>query len=232
MNKKILLIINTTNYWRYNPKFFNNTYDKYFDNIIIYDETNFNNELSTIVNNIILNYGDRGYGYWIWKPYIILQELEKINENDILVFLNSHCSFIDNDLLNAINDLQNSKLCIFSGNIGLSSKNWITTKLIKIIEQYYNTKFSDAQLNSPQREAGILFIRNCELSRQIIKEWLNIMVNNIEYITDVHNQDNDNIETFKDNRHDQAVLDLILKYYHQDNDVPKYINWETFNAKI
>lgn len=230
MNKKVLLIVNTSNYWRYNPKFFDNTYKKYFDNIILYDETNFDDKLTSIINYIIQNYGNRGYGYWIWKPYIILKELEKMNDNDILVFFNSHCSFNDNSLLDAIKDLQNSNLSIFSGAIGFPSKDWITVKLIKIIEQYYNTKFSDEQLNSSQREAGILFIRNNALSRKIVNEWLDIMINNIEYITDAHNNDEDNIETFQENRHDQAVLDLLLKYYYQDNEVPGYINWGTFNS--
>ena len=230
MNKKTLLVVNTTNYWRFNPKFYDNTYEKYFDNIILYDESNFDEYIISIINNIKEKYGCRGYGYWIWKPYIILQELKKMNDNDILVFFNSHCSFSDNNLLNAIKDIQDSHLHIFSGWVGFSSKNWVTTKLIKIIENFYNTKFSDEQLNSSQHDAGILFIRNDKLSRKIIKEWLDIMINNIEYITDAHNDDDDNIKTFEENRHDQSVLDLILKHYHQDNDVPGYISWGTFNS--
>jgi hypothetical protein len=31
----------------------------------------------------------RGYGYWIWKPYIILQTMEKLNYNDIIIFSDS-----------------------------------------------------------------------------------------------------------------------------------------------
>ena len=34
----------------------------------------------------------RGGGYWIWKPMIILDKLEKINDGDILIYIDSGCT--------------------------------------------------------------------------------------------------------------------------------------------
>jgi hypothetical protein len=34
----------------------------------------------------------RGFGYWIWQPYIIWKTLCAVNEGDILVYLDSCCS--------------------------------------------------------------------------------------------------------------------------------------------
>jgi hypothetical protein len=34
----------------------------------------------------------RGGGYWIWKPYIIKKHLDKINDNDILIYMDAGCS--------------------------------------------------------------------------------------------------------------------------------------------
>ena len=33
----------------------------------------------------------RGYGHWIWKPYIILKTLLSMNDGDLLMYLDSGC---------------------------------------------------------------------------------------------------------------------------------------------
>jgi hypothetical protein len=33
----------------------------------------------------------RGYGYWVWKPYVILEELNKIPDGDILLYTDAGC---------------------------------------------------------------------------------------------------------------------------------------------
>ena len=43
----------------------------------------------------ILN-SSKGYGYWIWKPYLINKELEKMNDGDILVYADAGCKINKN----------------------------------------------------------------------------------------------------------------------------------------
>lgn len=51
----------------------------------------------------------RGYGYWLWKPYIVKKQLEKMNDNDILIYADSGCELNVNGLprlveyINAVN---------------------------------------------------------------------------------------------------------------------------------
>jgi len=33
----------------------------------------------------------RGYGYWLWKPYIIKKNMERMKNGDILLYLDSGC---------------------------------------------------------------------------------------------------------------------------------------------
>ncbi|TLE03345.1 hypothetical protein [Helicobacter japonicus] len=35
----------------------------------------------------------RGFGYWCWKPYIILKTLEQLENNDILLYADIGCTF-------------------------------------------------------------------------------------------------------------------------------------------
>lgn len=49
------------------------------------DEYFWNNHGNFIENN------NRGYGYWLWKSYLIQKELNRINENDILIYCDAGC---------------------------------------------------------------------------------------------------------------------------------------------
>ena len=59
----------------------------WFDNIFI--------ESPETISDFIDKYHNifkhqRGFGYWLWKPYIILRKLEELNDNDILVYIDYH----------------------------------------------------------------------------------------------------------------------------------------------
>ena len=56
-----------------------------FEDIFLYEELNLGKDFTNHFNDK-LNYNVRGFGYWCWKPYIILKSLEKIKDGDILVY--------------------------------------------------------------------------------------------------------------------------------------------------
>jgi hypothetical protein len=78
---------------------------------------------------------NRGYGYWLWKPYIIKKTLESLSDGDILLYLDAGCE-IDKDnkkyLINSIKKLETNKNNEFIiGTIGCGLvKNWCKMDLI------------------------------------------------------------------------------------------------------
>ena len=44
-------------------------------------------DLPDEINNYAKS-NSKGYGYWVWKPYIVKKALSTINENDILLYVN------------------------------------------------------------------------------------------------------------------------------------------------
>jgi hypothetical protein len=72
--------------------------------IIMFNKSDIDNEF-IIKNEKILKY-PRGGGYWLWKPYIISQTLKKINEGDIVFYLDSKYYFIE-DFTNLYQDHMN-----------------------------------------------------------------------------------------------------------------------------
>ncbi len=226
-----LLIFSSSNYNRNNKKLFDGTYNKYFDNIIIYNENDLDIYISNIIKKIIYNYGSCGYGFWIWKPYLILKELSKMKNNDILFYIDSHFFINDESIIERIiKDLNKSKKPIFSGNNCTSDDYyWTTTKLVNKVEKYFNYKFSEEELKKEHNDAGLLFIRKTKFVVTFFEQMLDFMLNNIEYISNEHNDDTDNNIGFKENRHDQSLFNLMIKYYKINT--PEYIKYGNFIAK-
>jgi hypothetical protein len=54
---------------------------KFYNGIYLYSENNLEKSFYEHFND---KFKLRGFGYWAWKPQIILQTLEKINDGDIL----------------------------------------------------------------------------------------------------------------------------------------------------
>src|SRR3990167_9151788 len=54
----------------------------------------------------------RGYGYWIWKPYLILKKLTKMNNNEKLLYLDAGCEidYTRSDILLKIFNTNKMKL--------------------------------------------------------------------------------------------------------------------------
>jgi hypothetical protein len=231
--KKELILFCTSNYKNINKDLIDNKYDL-FDEVKLLTENDLDDYIKPIVEDNRQKYGhdgngwpDRGYGYWIWKPYIILQELNKLNEGDILVHLDMHChlNVIKNYFNDIINELNNQSIIL--GNVGFNDLMYTTTKLRKHVEKKLNHIFTDKQLNDVQYESGIQFIKNTEFSRNFIKTWFDLMLSGLDYVSDIYNNDNENHETFIENRHDQSVISLLYKYYNLK--CFKYLNWDNLN---
>ena len=227
--KKILLTFNSSNYDRGNIKLFNGTFSKYFDTIINYTENDLDDYIANIVNEMITLSGwQRGYGYWIWKPYIISQELKKLESNDILFYLDSHFNFNDESLIEQIiKDLSKDKYGLFWGREARSNDiEWTTPYLVNAVETELNYKFSNDELMKEHGDAGLLFIRKNKFTVDFFEKWFDIMIKHKLELTDYYNaaayELNNN---FIENRHDQSVFNLMVKYYKLQS--PEYIRyWE------
>ena len=210
------ILFKTSNHPKFRTNYDLLNYTDIFDDIKLLTENDLDDYISNIINNILKKYSTlRGYGYWIWKPYLILQELNKLNDGDILFYSNIHADFsnVKNMFNNIFEDIQKTNKPVFLGNSGCLEYQWTTNKLIKYIENSLNYTFTYNDLHNGQYGAGTICILKNEFSINFIKTWFNLMINGIEYITDIHNNDDDNDPEFIENRHDQSVISLLYKYY-------------------
>lgn len=239
MIKFISFLSTNSDYSRVNDSFFDGSYEYLFDEMKIYTENDLDNYIKSVIDNIFEKYDScsvfpkRGYGYWIWKPYLLMKEFENMNDNDIIVFLDMHCYLENvadkfNEIINKLNNLDKPVLigwCNYEFNdLTMTSK-----PLRNYIESQLNYKFTNEELLKPQVEAGIIFLRKNKFTVNLIKQWFNLMLNGMDYVSDMYNDKQYNHPEFScNNRHDQSVFSLLCKYYKIYPYMP--FDWGTFNS--
>lgn len=151
----------------------------------------------------------RGYGYMIWKPYIILKQLEKMEENDILFFADAGC-IITNDYIHNINIaidymINNDNIISQMNHITVLEISWNKNDLIK----YLNLENNEKVLLSPQLETNQLLFKKTDKIYNFVKKWYEIMCN--YHLINDNPSITTNDSTFKEHRHDQSVFSLLKK---------------------
>lgn len=186
----------------------------FFDNIIDIDTTQPPDFLSYFINehHSFFKENDRGFGNWIWKPFLVNYILENILEdNDILVYLDSGCEiskYGKNLFDRYIRETDESEALFFS--TGKKEKEWTKRDLFERLGISYDN-YSGKQI-----QATFFFLKRTINTLALTKNWLNISLeNNYHFIKDSNSISINDIE-FKEHRHDQSILSLIisLKNYH------------------
>jgi hypothetical protein len=170
------------------------------------DEYFWNKHCNFIMNNI-----SKGYGYWLWKPYIIKKTLDSLNDGDILLYLDCGCEISNNkknEMVNYINNIIKNEYIITS--FTFTEKNWNKMDLIL----YLNANSSEI-LETPQRQAGAILLYVCDKTRKLVNEWYNTSCN--YNLIDDSSSISKNYNGFREHRHDQAIFSLLTKKYNIKN---------------
>lgn len=150
----------------------------------------------------------RGNGYWLWKPYFILKTLkEKLNEGDYLIYSDAGILYI-NSTHNIIELLEKNNIDIWAYQLKHKERVWTKRDAFLLIGVDY-PNFTE----SYQYMAGIQIYRKSNLSLGFLEKVLYYSTDK-RIITDEQNSLGfRNYKGFKENRHDQTVLSLLIKKY-------------------
>ena len=184
-----------------------------FDGVYVYGEkwlrkTNFYKKNKNILDE------PRGAGYWLWKPYIILETFKQIDEGDVVLYIDSSDTFKDNVVTFLTNFFKSSEKELILTSGAFPQKDWTKRDCFILMDcdssEYHNVI---------QLEAGILCFRKSAKTTELLQEWLEFCQNE-NILTDIKNIKGDNYENFKDHRHDQSVLtNLSVKYKLQASNI-------------
>lgn len=157
-------------------------------------------------NSYILNQ-KRGHGYWLWKPWIILETLNKMKDGEFLIYADSG-SFIISDVMPLIKHCKKNKgILVFENEHQYINLHW--TK--KIVFQIMGAD-SDEYWYHTQADAAFLVLQKSKYTVKFIKKWLESCTNPM-LLTDEQSQI-ENPACFVDHRHDQSILSILAQKHN------------------
>lgn len=166
----------------------------------------------------------RGRGYWIWKPHIILHALSLMDDGEILVYADAGCSIKVSgaERFNKyLEILRTDRNGIFAFSSEHPIYKWTKMSTIKALD-------GDAIMTMNGVIGTALIIRKCTTSVRIIQQWMDAC-ERYELVDDSPSVLPNHPE-FKDHRHDQAILSLILRregcYTTLDNETWTWPHWD------
>lgn len=159
----------------------------------------------------MLNENVRGFGYWMWKSYVTKFTLSKINDGDILVYIDAGCTInIEGKkrFYEYIEMLVNSTFSNLSFQLYQMEKEYTKGDLFK----YFNVENNKAIKNSGMLMATVFFIKKNDESIKLVDEWYSICHNHKHLIDDsISNYPNDT--EFIEHRYDQSIFSLLRKLH-------------------
>lgn len=182
----------------------------FFDEVTVFSPEDLEPAFTTRFQDI-LSYR-RGAGYWIWKPYFIKRVLESLADNDILVYCDAGCM---------INHNGEKRFKEYIDLVVKSETGCLSFELPHQEIQYTKQEVFDyfgateEVIHSNQLVGGILFLRKCQHTINLINKWYQTLYHNPLLFTDIKNEDIQHKE-FIDHRHDQSIFSVLRKTYQSE----------------
>lgn len=179
-----------------------------FDTLTSYSNNDLTSQFSNNFKDILSM--NRGGGYWIWKLDIIKQTIDKIKDNDFIVYFDAGCHINKYGIYrfyDYINMFNNTDYGILSFQMHNQLEKWWTTKHIF---EYFNINNDSNIKETGQYISTVLILRKNAHLLKYLELFEKCINDNKLLITDHYN----NIAQqsyFKDNRHDQSISSIIRK---------------------
>jgi hypothetical protein len=158
-------------------------------------------------NNRILSY-ERGGGLWLWKPYLILKTLHKLNDGDYLFYCDAGAYYV-NKIVHLVQALEKSKQSIMGFGLPLLERQF-TKKETFVIMNCNN-------YDENQVMGGYILIKKDDFSIQFVKEWLAYASNEEIISPNYFHKEITEFEDYIAHREDQSIFSIL---YHKYNLIP------------
>ncbi len=157
----------------------------------------------------VLTRKTRGYGFFVWKPQVILQTLSRVSGNDVLLYLDSGSHLVTTGLArfnDYLAEVEEAPSGILAFQLTLPESSWTKGDLLDFLSVRHDSRIVD----TPQIQAGAIFLRNSESSREFVLDWLRVFEDRLDLVDDTPSL-SPNLPGFVAHRHDQSVFSLLAK---------------------
>lgn len=146
----------------------------------------------------------KGFGLWSWKPFLILHELERLNNGDVLIYLDAGVELNKRGasrFTHYLDHLARKDVLVFS--LDHQHRQW--TKNHELIFERNENFFRN------QVVAGVLMLRVSDTSKTLIAKWKELcMLDNGALLEDPLPKDEQGHGDYLGHRHDQSLLSKVV----------------------
>jgi len=173
----------------------------FFKDYKAYSPLDFSPEFKAKNMDFILK-NKRGYGYWLWKPFFILETLKTLQDGDYLIYLDSGSEinpYFGKRIQEYYKMLETYDVIYFK--INYDEKQYTKRDIFEMLNG----------TDTKQIQAGSILLKKNQDTLNFINDWYNIGCN-------YHNIDDSpsilpNFPEFIEHRHDQSIFSLLVKQY-------------------
>ena len=181
-----------------------------FDEIIQLNETHIPDFINK--HKEFINSHPEGYGYFIWKPKIILDTLLKMDDNNIIIYCDAGI-YLNKDGIERLNfyldKLNNSEIIGFSTNDKYKTKQFVK---MDAIMNYY-PEFNNLCQDNNACYAGLMILKKTNNVLNLISDWLNLC-ENYNFLNVNRSINYSEAEYFEGNDKDNGLFNLCLCKYN------------------
>ena len=212
---------------------------KIFENIFIENDKTLriNHNAFYQSNSQVLESYKRGYGYWLWKPYLINYYLHKIPYGEGLLYLDSGCEFNINEK-SLLRFAEYTELVKKEGSLAFSlgknlyDSNFSEDKWTKRATLEY-LKIDNDLLNESQVQATAILMLSNPKNFDFLNSWMNICgAEEYRYLLDTSESES---EKFIEHRHDQSIFSCLYKksgMFRLENEIYFGPDWQRNGEKF
>jgi len=149
-------------------------------------------------------------GFFIWKPQIITQVLEKMKDGDILLYCDcgNHLHKYGRKrlfyYLDILNRNETGILCF--QQLEFPERQWTKGDIF----DYFACRDKPEVYNTGQMCGGVIFFRKCDKCMEFVKKWKQVFLENFE-LHDADTFNSPNFDDFIANRGEQSTLSIMAK---------------------
>ena len=157
----------------------------------------------------------RGYGYWVWKPQVILQSLQQCEIGEFVVYVDAGCHLNHKgesrlrDYLSIAKEGATGILAFElarNGNVIHKEISWNKADTLR----YFGVDGILSVTETAQIEATVIIIEKRSQTIRFFQEWLDVMESHPN-LSDDSPSVIPNSPDFIEHRHDQSVFSLLAK---------------------
>jgi len=182
-----------------------------FDKIYCWDESNLGRNFWKKWKHIMpFNGSDyKSAGFFIWKPQIVMQVLEKMQEGDILLYCDVGChlhKYGRKKMLEYVDICNNNNLGILCFHTGQLERKYTKGDVF----DYFGCRNNVEIYNTEQLGASVIFFKKCEKCLTFVENWRQLFFDNFE-LCGMGESISPNFDDFIASRHDQSIFSILAK---------------------